>query len=400
MARLQHVAQRQAIAQYGLYRRITTARGGGEVWTFQIGSVVDAGDSAAAPRVSLLVPVRNEEENLTRNLPLLLQSDYEPLEIILLDDESTDSGRAVAERLMASSNKDARWVKGKPWTPELRVSGKSNACQQLAELASGEVLIFCDADVAISRHAVSRTVKWLQHSRSAGLTALPQQRFVGSRERLALPWIMQLPIAMTVPFFWSWRSGVRSLQLANGQWLALRAQQKGLALRFVTGAGVPRRLRGDPLRYARRLIGRHYAPAQLRSALADGVTLICGDALDPPLVPHGFARVVACNLLDSVRSPAGLLSVVDGLCAPQGELLLASPYSWQSGVVAEGARLGGAAPAADLRAMLTSGGIGLAAGLEAAYTLEDERELPWELRRDTRSAHAYTVHFLRARKTG
>ncbi len=184
-----------------------------------------AEDSAAAPRVSLLVPVRNEEENLTRNLPLLLQSDYEPLEIILLDDESTDSGRAVAERLMASSNKDARWVKGKPWTPELRVSGKSNACQQLAELASGEVLIFCDADVAISRHAVSRTVKWLQHSRSAGLTALPQQRFVGWRERLALPWIMQLPIAMTVPFFWSWRSGVRSLQLANGQWLALRAQQ-------------------------------------------------------------------------------------------------------------------------------------------------------------------------------
>ena len=184
-----------------------------------------AEDSAAAPRVSLLVPVRNEEENLTRNLPLLLQSDYEPLEIILLDDESTDSGRAVAERLLASSNKDARWVKGKPWTPELRVSGKSNACQQLAELASGEVLIFCDADVAISRHAVSRTVKWLQHSRSAGLTALPQQRFVGWRERLVLPWIMQLPIAMTVPFFWSWRSGVRSLQLANGQWLALRAQQ-------------------------------------------------------------------------------------------------------------------------------------------------------------------------------
>lgn len=180
--------------------------------------------SSAGPRVSLLIPVRNEAENLARNLPLLLQSDYEPMEIILLDDESTDAGRAVAERLMAESKKDARWVTGKPWSPELRVSGKSNACQQLAELASGEVLIFCDADVAISRRAVSRTVYWLQHSRSIGLTALPQQTFIGLRERLALPWIMHLPIAMTVPFFWSWRSGFRSLQLANGQWLALRAQ--------------------------------------------------------------------------------------------------------------------------------------------------------------------------------
>lgn len=159
-----------------------------------------------------------------------------------------------------------------------------------------------------------------------------------------------------------------------------------------------RLLRGQPLRYARRRIGRHYTPAQLPPAPSNRVALICGDALDPPLLPHEFERVVACNLLDSVPSPAGLLSVVDGLCAPQGELLLASPYSWQSGVVGEGARLGGADPAADLRAMLQSGGAGLSAGLEAAYTLEDERELTWELRRDARSAHAYTVHFLRARK--
>lgn len=163
-------------------------------------------------------------------------------------------------------------------------------------------------------------------------------------------------------------------------------------------------LRGAPLPYARRLIGRHYAPAVLTPPSLPQpqpiFALLCGDALDPPLVPQEFDRVAACNLLDSVRSPAGLLSVVDGLCVPGGELLLASPYSWQSAVMPEGARLGGADPAAELRRLLESGGVGLAAGLEATYTIEAEHELPWELRRDARSAHAYTVHLLRARKGG
>lgn len=159
-------------------------------------------------------------------------------------------------------------------------------------------------------------------------------------------------------------------------------------------------LRGEPLPYARRVIGRHYAPARIAppTPLAGARALLCGDALDPPLLPQDFDRVVACNLLDSVRSPAGLLAVLDGLCVPGGELILASPYSWQSGVVQEGGRLGGADPAADLRTLLHSGGIGLATGLEAAYTVEEEHELTWELRRDARSAHTYMVHFLRARK--
>lgn len=217
--------------------------------------------------------------------------------------------------------------------------------------------------------------------------------FGGRHLMAALAERAQAPVARAVELGCSVGRGL--FELARGAELVV-----GVDLHLGALLAARRLLRGDPLRYARRLIGRHYAPAQLQSALADGVALVCGDALDPPLAPHGFARVVACNLLDSVRSPAGLLSVVDGLCAPQGELLLASPYSWQSGVVAEGARLGGADPAADLRAKLTSGGVGLAAGLEAAYNLEDEHEVPWELRRDARSAHAYTVHFLRARKLG
>ena len=77
-------------------------------------------------------------------------------------------------------------------------------------------------------------------------------------------------------------------------------------------------------------------------------TLLCGDALDPPLIPGMFGRVVALNLLDSVRHPRRLLGVVDGLCAPGGEVILSSPYSWQSNVMHDHERFGGADPAAEL----------------------------------------------------
>jgi SAM-dependent methyltransferase/uncharacterized protein YbaR (Trm112 family) len=158
-----------------------------------------------------------------------------------------------------------------------------------------------------------------------------------------------------------------------------------------------RLLAGEPVPYARRVVGRHYLPATAvagdRAVPADRVVLVCADALDPPLVPGWFDRVVALNLVDNVSQPRQLLAVMDGLCAPGGELILASPYIWVSGTTAEDARLGGADPAAELVRILTTGD-----GLGAAYTIEDEAELPWTLRRERRASISYRVHYLRVRK--
>ncbi len=158
-----------------------------------------------------------------------------------------------------------------------------------------------------------------------------------------------------------------------------------------------RLLAGEPLIYNRRVAGRHYRAATIAAGelavSADRLTWICGDALDPPLLPNQYDRVVAFNVLDSVRQPRQLLAVVDALCAPGGEILLSSPYAWQSEVVEEGARMGGADPARDLAELLRAG-----TDLGARYTIEDEDELPWTLRKDARSAVSYRVHYLRARK--
>jgi SAM-dependent methyltransferase len=153
-------------------------------------------------------------------------------------------------------------------------------------------------------------------------------------------------------------------------------------------------LAGAALAYARRVAGRHYQTATIAAAPAlTNAALVCGDALDPPLAPASFQRVVALNLLDALPSPPQLLSVVDGLCAPGGELILATPYAWQSAIVADAERLGRHDPAGELRRRLAAG-----AGLEARYAIEDEDELGWSLRRDARSGTVYRLHWLRARK--
>lgn len=171
----------------------------------------------------------------------------------------------------------------------------------------------------------------------------------------------------------------------------------GIDLQFGAVRRARKLLAGERLTYNRRASGRHYTAARITPgdrAVPDHRTmLLCGDALDPPLLPAAFDRVVALNLLDSVRKPRQLLLVIDGLCAPGGEVILSSPYAWQSSVMDDEERIGGADPAADLAAILRDG-----QGLGARYRIEDEADVPWTLRRDARSAATYCIHYVRARK--
>ena len=159
----------------------------------------------------------------------------------------------------------------------------------------------------------------------------------------------------------------------------------GLDIQLAALRRARRLLAGAPLGYARRIVGCHYTPAHVTPAgPVNNVTLVCGDALDPPLV-HGFYdRVVALNLLDSVPDPLQLLAVIDGLCAPGGEVILASPYAWQASTTP----IGGADPAAAVAAHLT----------ECGYVIEDEALVPWHLRRNAHCALTYRTHYIRARK--
>lgn len=151
-----------------------------------------------------------------------------------------------------------------------------------------------------------------------------------------------------------------------------------------------RLLAGDTLPYAQRQLGHHYAPATITGTATPNVTLVCGDALDPPLIPGAYDRVVALNLLDSVRSPRQLLSVIDGLCAPNGEIIISSPYAWQTSIVDEPLPYD---PAMALIRILEAGD-----RLGSHYHVVESTDVEWTLRRDARSSVSYRVHWVRARK--
>lgn len=166
----------------------------------------------------------------------------------------------------------------------------------------------------------------------------------------------------------------------------------GIDIMFAAVRRARRLLAGESLAYARRMVGRHYARATI-TGLARAATLLCADALDPPLLPEVYDRVIALNVIDSIAQPSQLLTVIDGLCSPGGEIVLSSPYSWRSSVLADDVTVGGADPASWLVEILRTG-----TGLRARYDIEDEADIEWTLRRDARSTIRYRTHYVRARK--
>ncbi len=146
-------------------------------------------------------------------------------------------------------------------------------------------------------------------------------------------------------------------------------------------------LAGERVAWLARGLGRAFTPQLLDGGFArPSVLTICADALDPPFAPASFDRLVAFNVLDSVRSPGRLLDVLDGLCRPGGELLICAPWAWQSHIVDESERW--TKPREELHKRLGARG----------YTVEDEAQLPWRLRRDAQSATTYLVDYVRAKK--
>lgn len=168
------------------------------------------------PRVSVLVPARNEEATLERCLAGLLDQDWPELEVLVLDDHSSDATGAIARRI-AERDTRLRVLQGQPlprgWT------GKAWACHQLAGRAGGELLVFTDADNRHAPHALRATVGWMQRHRLEMLSAFPQQIVRSAGEVLVVPTV-DLILYSLLPLWLTLYGRHSSLAAANGQWLA------------------------------------------------------------------------------------------------------------------------------------------------------------------------------------
>jgi cellulose synthase/poly-beta-1,6-N-acetylglucosamine synthase-like glycosyltransferase len=135
---------------------------------------------AGNPRVSIIVPARNEEEIMEQALRTLLALDYDNYEVIAVDDRSTDSTGAIMELVAenfryASENphfSQSTREMGHPDSPVLRIIhhselpagwlGKTHAMWTAANVATGEWLLFTDADVLFKPDSLRRALAYAE----------------------------------------------------------------------------------------------------------------------------------------------------------------------------------------------------------------------------------------------
>ena len=170
--------------------------------------------------VSILVPARNEARNIRRCLESLLAQDYPLLEVIVLDDGSTDeTPEIVAE--MAREDPRLRLVRGQPLPPGWM--GKNFACEQLARAAQGEWLLFTDADTVHRPDTVSWAVEAAQQNRADLISLIPRAVTHSFGEEVLLP-IIPFGVVGCFPLALGERLRVPLLTMAVGPFMLFRRE--------------------------------------------------------------------------------------------------------------------------------------------------------------------------------
>ncbi len=137
------------------------------------------------PGVSILIPARNEEENIRQALECALAGEGVDLEVLVLDDESEDrTAEIVAEIARGDSRLSLHAGESLPpgWC------GKQFACHSLARKATKPLLLFIDADVRLSRDAARRLAAEMQTGRDL-ISGVPRQITETWSEKLLIPLI-------------------------------------------------------------------------------------------------------------------------------------------------------------------------------------------------------------------
>ncbi len=130
----------------------------------------------ASPKVSIVVAARNEARKIEAALRSILAQDYPNLEFIFVDDRSTDETATILDRL---ANKDTRIHVARIMELPKGWLGKNHAQHFGAERATGELILFTDADVMMERTVISRAVAYLCRKNIDHLAITPQLRMPG-----------------------------------------------------------------------------------------------------------------------------------------------------------------------------------------------------------------------------
>ena len=168
------------------------------------------------PTVTVAIPARNEDEQLEACLQSVIASDYPKLEVLVFDDCSQDR---TSQIIRGFAHDGVRFISGKEPTPNWLA--KNQAYEQLAQEASGELILFCGVDVRFAPHSVRQLVTLLKRRRKTMLSLLPINERPGFSiaQTMRYYWELALPRRMfnRPPVMSSfWLIEARALKAAGG----------------------------------------------------------------------------------------------------------------------------------------------------------------------------------------
>ena len=186
-------------------------------WHGRRPALADAPQASGA-LVSVVIPARNESQNIEPVLRSVLETTYSPLEVIVVDDRSTDDTAAKTDgivrkdarmRLVRGAELPTGWY-GKPW-----------ACVQGFRAARGDLILFTDADTRHAPSLIGHAVGALQQGHADLVTILPTQICLTLAERLVMPQLFFLLGARYHPDRVN-HARVAADVIANGQFILVR----------------------------------------------------------------------------------------------------------------------------------------------------------------------------------
>lgn len=186
--------------------------------------------AAGRTAISVVIPVRNEEDNIAAAVGCVLASPHADVDLVVMDDHSTDGTRAV---LAGIEDKRLR-VCDVPALPP-GWTGKQHACAAGARLARHELVVFIDADLRLAPDALARIAGFMQREDVGLASGFPREVTTGLADGMLLPLIHFLLLGF-LPIPAMRRSSSPALGAGCGQMIAV---QRGAYVRAGGHAAVP-----------------------------------------------------------------------------------------------------------------------------------------------------------------
>lgn len=173
--------------------------------------------AAGAPLISICIPARDEEQNIRNCVRAILGQDYPNIEVIVLDDRSTDATPGILRQLAVQNDK-LNIVSGSD--PPEGWAGKPHALFQAAAIAHGEWLCFVDADTFLKPNCLSACYTRAIETKADLFTTMNQQILGSFWEKVVMPLVMT---ALSVGFSpRKVNDPSRRDAVANGQFILIK----------------------------------------------------------------------------------------------------------------------------------------------------------------------------------